>query len=288
MISARGRARTRRFLLIGLMISLMVHLAGGSLYGLFARAVVKVLPQLASLQSPQLPKSDIIRLEKAQPEDRPVTAAAKPVHKQPPPPPPAPRVLPVPIVAPVEQHHEIAHLTVHAPRQTVPSRGAGYVEQPHVVRPAAGPPEPKKPQYSQDQLDSLNGQFSQAIAASHQSLAQANAAMASAPTVTTKHFQMSFNGIHEGMNPGDGIISIIGVGKRVGNVVYYYTHYEYMYGDGHVEEDDIPWVFHYAIRDDPFARGDRRVPIQPPPADYKPNRQLKPILMQFFGGPQVN
>ena len=33
-----------------------------------------------------------------------------------------------------------------------------------------------------------------------------------------------------------------------------------MYGDGHVEEDDIPWVFHYAVRDDPFARGDRRVP----------------------------
>jgi hypothetical protein len=270
------------------MISLMVHLAGGSLYGLFSRAVVKVLPQLASLQSPQLPKSDIIRLEKAQPEDRPAPAPPKPVHKPPPPPPPAPRVMPVPIVAPVERHHEIAHLTVHAPRQPAPSQGVGYVEQPHVAKPAAAPPEPKRPAYSQEQLDSLNGQFSQAIAQSHQSLSQANAAMASAPTVTTKHFQMSFNGIHEGMNPGDGIISVVGVPKRIGNIVYYYTHYEYMYGDGHVEEDDIPWVFQYAVRDDPFARGDRRIPIQPPPAGYKPNRPLKPILMQYFGGPQVN
>jgi hypothetical protein len=134
----------------------------------------------------------------------------------------------------------------------------------------------------------LNGQFSQAIAQSHQTLSQANAAMASAPTVTTKHFQMSFNGIHEGMNPGDGIISVVGVPRRIGNIVYYYTHYEYMYGDGHVEEDDIPWVFQYAVRDDPFARGDRRIPIQSPPAGYKPNRPLKPILMQYFGGPQVN
>jgi hypothetical protein len=98
---------------------------------------------------------------------------------------------------------------------------------------------------------------------------------------------MHFNGIHEGMNPGDGIISYI-KRERIGNIVYYYTHYEYMYGDGHVEEDDIPWPFHYAINDDPFVRGDRRIPLQPPPPDYKPDRPLKPILMQFFGGPEVN
>jgi hypothetical protein len=59
-----------------------------------------------------------------------------------------------------------------------------------------------------------------------------------------------------------------------------------MYGDAHVEEDDIPWVFHYALHDDPFARGDRRIPIQPPPAGYVPNHPLKPVLKQFFGGPK--
>src|SRR5580698_4721033 len=191
MISARGRARTRRFLLIGLMLSLMVHLAGGSLYGLFARAVVKALPQLASLQAPQLPKSDVIRLEKAQPVARPV-AVAKLLPKPPPPPPPAPRVQPQPIVAPVEQHHELAHITIHAPRQSAPSRGEGVAEIPHEVRPAAAPPEPKRQAYSQEQLDQLNNQFAQSISASHQTLAQANAAMDTAPTITTKHFQMAF------------------------------------------------------------------------------------------------
>ena len=290
MISARGRARTRRYLLIGLMLSLMVHLAGGSLYGLLARVVVKALPQLASLQSPPLPKSDIIRFEKAQPQTPTVAVVQpkpKPQPKPPPPPPPAQRVEPRPIVAPVEQHHELAHVTVHAPRQSAPSRGEGVAEIPHEVRPAAAPPEPKREGYSQEQLDQLNNSFAQSIAQSHQTLAQANAAMDTAPVITTKHFQMQFNGIHEGMNPGDGIISVVGQGIRRGNVIYYWTHYEYMYGDGHVEEDDIPWLFHYAIHDDPFARGDRRIPLQPPPADYKPDRPLKPVLMQFFGGPQV-
>jgi hypothetical protein len=288
MISARGRARTRRFLLIGLMLSLMVHLLGGSLYGLFARAVVKALPQLASLQAPKLPKSDIIRLEKAQPTAEPaVPAPPKPRPKQPPPPPPVPHVAQRPIVAPVEEHHEIAHITIHAPRQTAPSRGQGVAELPHVVRPAAAPPSVKSNQYSDQQIASLNSSFEKALADSHQTLQQANSAMASAPKITSSHFQMTFSGIHEGMNPGDGIITVVSY-QRIGKVMWYYTHYEYEYGDGHIEEDDIPWPFHYGPGEhDPFASGDRRVAIQPPPPGYKPTRELKPQLMVFFGGPEV-
>jgi hypothetical protein len=268
------------------MVSLMVHLFAGSLYGLFSRAVVRVLPQLASRQEPNLPKSDIIRLEKAQPTPAPV-AAAQPQRKPPPPPPPVPHVAPRVVTAPVEEPHELAHLTIHAPRQTALSRGEGVAELPHVVRPAVAPPARKQPYYSAEQIAQMNGAFSQSIEATHQSLAQANAAMASTPVVTTKHFEMHFNGIHEGMNPGDGIITVLQV-QHVGKETWYWTHYEYMYGDGHVEEDDIPWIFKYGPGDyDPFAHHDRRVPIQAPPPDYKPTRELKPILMQYFGGPQV-
>jgi hypothetical protein len=288
MISARSRARTRRFLLIGLMLSLMVHLAGGSLYGLISRAVVKVLPQWASLQTPVLPKSDVIRLEKVQPKAAPV-ALAKPLPKPPPPPPPVPRVEPQPIVAPVEMQHELAHIKKFAPRQTAPSHGGSVALMPHVTRPAAAPQTTQKQTYySENQIAQMNGAFEQSISSSHQTLAQANSAMDTAPVMKQQHFQMNFNGIHEGMNPGDGIISVVGVGERKGDTMWYFTHYEYMYSDGHVEEDDIPWPFHYPIRDDPFARHDRRIPLQPPPADYKPTRALKPILEQFFGGPQVS
>ena len=287
MISARSRARTRRFLLIGLMLSLMVHLLGGSLYGLISHAVVKAFPQWASLQTPPMPKSDIIRLEKAQPTAAPV-AIAKPLPKPPPPPPPVTHVQREPVPAPVIHHPEVAHIVIHAPKQTAPSIGEGVAER-APQRPAAGPRSPKRPYYSEDQLAQMNGAFSKAISDSHQTLAQANAAMNTAPVMTTKHVQMQFTGIHEGMNPGDGILTVIGKPQRIGNVTWYYTHYEYMYGDGHVEEDDIPWPFHYGPGEhDPFASHDRRVSIQPPPPDYKPTRPLKPQLMMFFGGPEVH
>jgi hypothetical protein len=58
-----------------------------------------------------------------------------------------------------------------------------------------------------------------------------------------------------------------------------------MYGDGHVEEADVPWPVHYPFNDDPFARGDRRVAIQNPPKDFVPSGTLTPILQAFFGGP---
>lgn len=282
MISARGRTQTRRFLLVGLILSLMVHLFGGSLWGLFERTVDRMIPKpWASLREPLVGKIDKIEIEKPTPQH----AAARP--KPPAPPPPVPHVAPVPVPAPVLQHHELAHITVHAPRQTAPSIGEGVAEMPHVVRPAAGPSSRPHQYYSESQLAKMNGDFEKAISDSHQTLAQANAAVQTVPVATIKHYQMEFAGIHEGMNPGDGIIRYIKK-QRIGDTMWYWTHYEYMYGDGRYEEDDIPWPFHYSINDDPFARGDRRIPLQAPPPGYVPDRPLKPILEAFFGGPQVN
>jgi hypothetical protein len=278
MISVRGRDRTRRFLLLGLLLSLLVHLIGGSFFGLISRELNKIIP-LASKQSTEVVKTDVIHLERAAPP--PVA------RRRPPPPPPAPVLAQRPIPAPRLERPELFHQSNHGPHVPPPSRGTGAVEEPHVVSPAAGPSAPAKPYYSDQQLAELNGTFAKAIADAHQTLAQVNAAMQNVPVVTTKHFEMHYNGIHEGLNPGDGIISPTKVERR-GNTMWYYTHYIYMYGDGHVEEDDIPWPFHYPVNDDPFARGDRRIPLQPPPAGYVPDRPLKPQLMQFFGGPIVN
>jgi hypothetical protein len=97
---------------------------------------------------------------------------------------------------------------------------------------------------------------------------------------------MHFSGIHEGMNPGDGDIYVVS-SKRIGDEMWYHVRYTYMYADGTYEADEVPWQVHYPIGDDPFARHDKRVPIQPPPEGYKPDRPLKPILQQFFGGPPV-
>jgi hypothetical protein len=88
------------------------------------------------------------------------------------------------------------------------------------------------------------------------------------------------------MNPGDGEIYAVSK-QRIGDTMWYYTRYTYMHADGTYEADTIPWPFHYPIGDDPFARHDKRIPLQPPPDGYKPDRPLKPILQQFFGGPPV-
>jgi hypothetical protein len=59
-----------------------------------------------------------------------------------------------------------------------------------------------------------------------------------------------------------------------------------MYADGHVEQDTIPWPQIYPASSDPLMARHSRVNILPPPADYKPDRPLQPLLQMFFGGPE--
>ncbi len=279
MISARRRSDTRRLILIGLFVSLIVHLFGGSLWDVLARVFDRITPppRFASLREPQA-RTDIIRIERAQPSPVPqVQAPAKPHHAAPPP----PAVVRAPEPAPVTQHHEIEHIVLHAPHRSTPERGPGAATIPRVARPGA--PRSAHPYYSDDQMAQLNDRFSKTIADAHEDIAAANAAMAR-PVQTVKHYEMHFAGIHEGLNPGDGIIRPV-KHWRVGDQNYYYVHYEYIYGDGHVEEDDVPWPVHYPLNEDPFARGDKRIPIQEPPPGFSPDRALQPILQAFFGGP---
>jgi hypothetical protein len=280
MISARRRSDTRRLLLIGLFVSLIVHLFGGSLYDVLARVFARITPppRFASLQEPPA-RSQTITIEKAVPTPVPVVKAVAPPHRAAP---PQPVVIQAPNPAPAPMHHELAHNAAHAPPQPPPVRGPATAAVPRVVTPGA--PKTRHPYYSDDQMAQMNAAFSQTIADSHETLAAANAAMAR-PVQTVKHYEMHFAGIHEGMNPGDGIIRPTKHWRGADGQNYYYVHYEYMYGDGRVEEGDVPWPVHYPPNQDPFARGDKRIPIQDPPPDYHPDHELQPILQAFFGGP---
>jgi hypothetical protein len=279
MISARRRSDTRRLILIGLFVSLIIHLFGGSLADVLARFFNKItpLPRFASLQEPRT-RTDIIHIERAQATPLPVVQAPAKPHVAAPPP---PAVVVAPQPAPVTEHHELEHIVAHAPHRTVPERGPSTATVPRVTQPGA--PRTAHPYYSDDQIAQMNQSFAKTIASAHEDLAAANAAMAR-PVETMKHYEMHYAGIHEGMNPGDGIIRPVKHWVS-GGENWYYVHYEYMYGDGHVEEADVPWPVHYPFNDDPFARGDKRVPIQDPPKDFVPQGTLPPILEAFFGGP---
>jgi hypothetical protein len=280
------RRRARNGLVIAFILSVLVHLAGGGLWGLFRRALARINPHpifMASLQQTPAPQAETIRLER-----RP-KAVARQAHehravKV------APHPHPVATLTPAlpRPRHEIARPRVHAPAQPPPSRSTSLAAQvPRVTKPVALAPVPdSKPALSDRQLTQLGADFSKTIAQSRETLAGVQAESERAQVITIKHYTVQFSGIHEGMNPGDGEIFAISK-QRIGNTMWYYTRYTYMHSDGTYEEDAIPWPFHYPIGDDPFARHDKRIPLQPPPPDYKPDRPLKPILEQFFGGPPV-
>jgi hypothetical protein len=165
-------------------------------------------------------------------------------------------------------------------------------------QPASGPRTPPHRYYSDEQITQMTDAFSKTIASVHQDAQSVTAQIAAnAHVETIKHYEFHYAGIHEGMNPGDGYINYISK-RRSGNEMIYMTHYIFMYGDGHVEEDDIPWPFIYPIGQDELAHCDEihalhpgqycAVHLQPPPPDYKPDRPLKPVLQQFFGGPPVS
>jgi hypothetical protein len=275
MISARRRSDTRRLILIGLFVSLIIHLLGGSVWDELARLFDRLTPQvhLASKQDTHA-QTDIIRLE------RPVPPP--PHHAAPPPPTPIEQ----PVPAPVDVPHELVHIVHNAPRSVPPQPiGIGSAHTAVVAKPGA--PKSSHRFYSDDQLAQMNDQFTKAISDSQETLAEANAA-AARPVQTIRKYSMHFAGIHEGMNPGDGIITTT-KHWRVGDQNFYYVHYEYMYGDGHVEEGDVPWPFHYPIGNDPFSRHDPRVALQGPPPDFpRPDHPLQPQLQQFFDGSDPN
>ena len=283
----RPQRQTRRLLIIALLLSLLIHLVGGGLWGFLARAIARIPHPLfmASLRETPAPHAEIIRLER-----RPkATAPARPQHenrvvKV------APRPHPVVTLAPSlpAPRHEIARIRNNAPAQAPPTHAVATAAEPqrHAKSVAVAALPDTKPALSDRQIAQLGQDFSKAIAQSRETLADVQAQSEKAQVITIKHYTVAFSGIHAGMNPGDGEIFAISK-QRIGDTMWYYTRYTYMHSDGTYEADSIPWPFHYPINDDPFARHDKRIPLQQPPPGYKPDRPLKPILQQFFGGPPV-
>jgi hypothetical protein len=287
MTLSRPRQRTRNLLALALFLSVIVHLIGGGLWGLFARVLARVVPKpliMASLQETPAPKADVIRLERL-PKAAAPRAHENRVTKV------APHPHPLVTVAPSLPHprHEIARIRPHAPAQPAPARNPiSAIATPRHAKPVAmaAPTPDAKPALSDRQIAALGDEFSKTIADSRETLAGVQAQSEQAQVTTIKHYAVHFSGIHEGMNPGDGEIYAVSK-QRIGDTIWYYTRYTYMHADGTYEADSIPWPFHYPVNDDPFARHDKRIPLQPPPAGFKPDRPLKPILNQFFGGPPV-
>ena len=89
-----------------------------------------------------------------------------------------------------------------------------------------------------------------------------------ADAAQTTFLSHAFTGLRNAMAPGQGALTYNSY-ERDGASMKYWVHYLYRYPDGHVEEDDIPWPFYFPVNNDPFARGDPQVLLQPPPKGFE-------------------
>jgi hypothetical protein len=280
----RTPPRSRNILILGLVLSVLIHLFGGALWPYGARLLAKAFPE--QREPEHVETADVIHFEK-----RVVARQSTQVRPRPPAQPPQPKTAPPvrhvaerPVPAPPK--HEIVHIVIHVAKQYSRSTPGSSSSEVAFRQPAAPKQKALPNQLTPDQIASLTSQFAHTIASSRSDLAAAQEATEHAPS-TMRHYSMSFTGTHTDLRRGEGYISPISPPDRIGNTVWYYTHYIYMHLDGTIEEDDIPWPYHFPVNDDLFAEHVRTIPMQPPPPGYKPNRQLKPLLAQFFGGPPV-
>jgi hypothetical protein len=274
MISTAWRPRTRRLLIIAVVLSVLVHLAGGWLWSL-----VRHTPIVMSMMSgdPEAKRKEreaatpeLIEIEKAPPKAQPKVAPPPRSHfaelK-----PLAHAEIPRPAARP---QPELVHLVAHAARTQPTEKGGGRPE--NVPQPRAAAAERPSPHHdsshlTSDQIAKLESQFSQTIQSTHQDLAS-TVAQVKEPVAGQRRL------IADGLEPGQGYMRPIEGPELVARYVRrYYVHYTYMYPDGHIEEDDIPWPFFFSAHDDPFTRGRNSVMyMQLPPRGFRPTRQLFP------------
>jgi hypothetical protein len=293
MITTRRAPRTQRPFAAALVLSVVIHLFGGALWAHTSRLVAQIMRRLPEQQPrEEVATSDVVHLERRtiprparasrarpQPRPRPAQTPHRPAEKQiavVPRPPAAKPVRHAPKPA-LSAAPELAHRSVHAPRHAPHPDGAKV----DIAKAAAAPPAAaNQAALSAAQLAQLNAQFAQTIAASHVDLATIQEQAEERP-VAVKRYPMQFTGLQARLQRGEGYIEPTTMGQRIGDTMWYYTHYTYMWPDGHLEDDDIPWPFHYPVQHDLFALHVHLIPLQLPPPGFRLTRALKPFLAHF-------
>ncbi len=311
MISTSWRPRTRRILIAALILSVLIHLFGGAFYETAHRLLVaaRLLREPAPKNHPNefVATSDVIHIEKRVVPRRtnPQRPAPRP-HPQSVPDPrldpsvpllPMPKIEPEKPVAraetprPVETlRPELSHETKKpAPRLTAEKTG-GLADvtpepKPETAERSAPQRTTAKPttrtthsQLSPKQIASLESQFEKTIQATREDLPSV-VASAKEPAAAPKHLTMNFEGIHSDLRRGQGLMEPVNGPFRLrGGYVAYVMRYSYMYPDGHIETDIVPWTFVYPITNDPVGRHDRYLDMQLPPPNFRPspNHPLTP------------
>ena len=273
------RDRRGRWLLpLAIILSLLVHAAGGEAWNLFAHRLV---PRLAKLMPKPMPTpddiaatSDAITIEKrtvprevhrAMP--RPVTRrnpqqiARVPVQHSP----PVPTLPPVPTVPPTIEPREKSvatvppHGTIYHPRAEPTLEPTSEPTRAPAARPNAAP----RNAFSPEQLAALDAQFSKTIAQAERSLTDVPPQNRK-PATTMKHYQLVMAGSREQVHGAQGQCRPTQTWYQ-GPLVWHYQDCDFLYSDGFTEHVTIPWPQHYPRNDDPADHPYKLYAVQDPP-----------------------
>jgi len=255
-------------LIAALILSVLLHFFGGLLWALLQHTpVMKMISGEPTVKRDEkLATAETIVIERASPPKAPPKVAPPPRAHFAELKPVARAIVPKPIVRPPV---EIAHIVPRAPRSQPVEHGGGRPEnvpQPNARTAERPSPQHERSQLTSDQIAKLESQFSQTIASTREDVS--SIVQKEAEPV---HAIANYNGLH----PGDGYIRPISR-QRIDRIhIQYYVHYTYLYPDGHLEQDDVPWPCIFTDATDPFRDNrEKRMPMPPPPPGYRPDRAL--------------
>jgi hypothetical protein len=253
--------RGRRLILLAALLSLIVHLVGGSLWSYLqqfthhgGRPEGQVLAKIETITVERRPEPP------AQPRAVPAAPRAAP--------PAAPRLhLPLPELPRLAEPTFAPHPAVRPPLRVhrPPSRVTAMVPLPSGARgahAAAGA-------MSAEQIAALEGSFRKTIDQAQQAVAESP--VPQHQVATTKQYNDVLHGSVDDIIGGTGLCDPMDEGSVRGVYTYYYLTCSIRYTDGMTERVSFPWPFRFTRRDDPFIYRDGRphsFPPQAPPAGF--------------------
>jgi hypothetical protein len=263
--------RGRRLLVVALILSLLVHGAGGSLWALLVRSTRAA----AHLSEAVLARTEPITIERIvrpsptptpSPTPRPRVAQGRPHVTRRPIAKPASGARPAPLraqptFAPHAQPSVVPRVAkIHIPR----AQRVAVVRAPSGARGAA-------PAGGALDVAALDAAFRKTIDQAQRDVAAAPQAARPAAVRTMKRYDKYLLGNVEDITGGNGMCDPLDDGATRGAYTWYYLRCIVHYADGYVETVAFPWPFKFTRQNDPFARRDGRrheFPGQPPPDNF--------------------
>jgi len=275
--------RGRKLIVAALVLSLLVHLAGGGAWVLFARrigpAVARFLPHPKATPDELVATSDAVTIER-----RTVPRAMRRAPQQPPPSRPRPRRVaqaaaphPVPVPLPTLPPPAVGApaptaAPAHAPRHGTihhPLPGASAAPRTVAVNPATTTTAQQpaaRGAFSPQQIAALDAQFSKTIAQAQRALTDVPQ-QRRRPATTMKRYQLVMAGSRGDLTSAQGQCRATQTWFR-GPVVWHYMDCDFIYTDGFSEHVLIPWPQQFARNDDPSDHPYKMYPVEEPPAGW--------------------